>query len=91
MRAACALLLLAGCAEPRFEETMPDGNLAVVTWGRQFGIEATKHDNRKAAERACPDGYILLNETFGRDRDGIYRRWEYACLGKDGAATGSSG
>ena len=82
MRVLLAALLLASCAPPQIEEALPRGDRAVTTYGRVFGLEATVHNNREAALNACPEGYVILDESFGRDEDGLYRRWEYGCLAR---------
>ena len=71
--------LLAACA-PQAQEATAKGDYVVTTWSRAFGLAATKRNNEEAARETCPDGYILLGETIGRDEDGNFRRWEYGCL-----------
>jgi len=72
-------IALAGCV-PQLQESTADGNHIVTTWSRLFGLKATRWNNVEVARATCPDGYILLNETIGRDANGNFRRWEYGCL-----------
>jgi hypothetical protein len=71
--------LAAGCA-PQVEQRTARGDYVVTTWSRLFGLDATTKNNTEAARAACPEGYIVLNETIGVDEDGNYRRWEFGCL-----------
>jgi hypothetical protein len=73
------LAALTNCT-PIIQEDLPSGDHLVKTYSRLFGIAGTRRDNQRLAEQTCPDGFILLDETFGVDSEGAFRRWEYGCL-----------
>jgi hypothetical protein len=76
---ALAIAVLASCT-PILREDLGNGDHAVTTYVRLFGAEGARINNERLAEQTCPDGIIRMNEGFGMDADGYYRRLEYGCL-----------
>ena len=82
-RVVLSAALIAGLSPactPIVREELDSGDRAVTTYVRLFGAKGAQINNERLAAEDCPDGFIRLNESFGMDEDGYYRRLEYGCL-----------
>jgi hypothetical protein len=73
------LSLLAACS-PVYQAELPSGYLAVTSYSRLSGINGAQDTNTMVALRNCPKGFVLIEERFGTDADGLYREWTYDCV-----------
>jgi hypothetical protein len=71
--------VLAGCS-PIYETKLPNGYYTVTSYSRLYGISGAQSANITVALRKCPNGFVLVDEQFGTDADGLYRRWTYDCV-----------
>jgi hypothetical protein len=78
-----ALVLLAGCTEASLSRI--DSNTFLIQSGGIPGGSDTP--NRRLAERVCPKGYRVIDETVHRntpdryaDETGVFTNWTIRCL-----------
>ena len=78
-----ALLLLAGCTEATMSRI--DSRTFLIQSGGIPGGSDTP--NRRLAERVCPKGYRVIDQTVHRntpdryaDESGVFTNWTIRCL-----------